>query len=566
MKMSPEIAVSIDAQLDSDRQNWNTTYEDLARYYAPQRAGFTGERTPGEEKTEYLFDAIGITSAEDLTNYVQSVSTPSGAPWFGIRFRDKQVNNTSAVKKWLEESIKLMHQEIRESNFESEASEYYRDYCVFGTAYMQCLPKYDRKGEYAGLAFKHLSLREMAAQENNDGEIDLTIRSFEWTAGQIHKQFGNDKLANQANLPEVDLDNIKKKYRVIHIIWSRDNDEIDDDAYGYGEVPGSKLPWGSMWVMADDALLIKEGGFYEPCRSGARWYRNADSVNGYSPALLAKPDVKTLNEAKRLEMTAWEKKIDPPILTESENQVGDITLAAGKITTVNDINGTKAWLNDTDFNTVMVKGEEVKLAIRETMFSDIIREPMGDGTQKTRYEVAKRIERATRLLGQATSRLRFEFLSWLVERTFSVMYRNDRLPELPVELQDADIEMDVEYTSPMAISQNSAKLDNIDMFTNRLSMIAQQRTPQDPGQDPIWDYFNEKGYVTEVMAAQSVPAAVVNSNEDVESERKAKADAQANQAKLDAAGQMGEIVQKVGSGAGEQAGRELMDKMGGGEA
>jgi len=559
MRMDAQRAVAIARQLDSDGANWDSTYEDLARYFLPQRSGFTGPQSPGEEKTEYLFDSIGMECGEDLSNYVQSVTTPAGQDWFGIQFRSSELNKKRLAKEWLQEVSKRMHQEIRESNFEAEASEYYKDYCIFGTAAMDCREKKGPNG-YDGLAFRQLNLREMRGMDNADGQMDITVRVVEMTATQLRMLFENDPNVVEGSLPEEDPENLKKLHKVVHIVWPRDFDQVDEKAYGFEKVPANKMQWGSMWVMYDDATLIKEGGFYEPSRSIARWYRNVDSWNGYSPALQAKPDVKTINEAQRLEMVAWEKRIDPPILTEDQNVLGDLDIAAGKITTVTDINGTKPFMEGTDFNVSMIKAEEKRQAVRQVMFVDVIREPLGDSGQKTAFEVAKRVERANRLLGQATARLRFEFLNWLVMRVFTIMYRNDRLPEFPPELE-GDVELDIRYTSPLATSQETAKLESVDMFVSRMSGIAQARSPQNPGEDPIWDWFDEEGYVEVVKDAQNVMAEVVRSKEDVAKSREDRQAAQESQSQLEMIDSAAKAVKDIGQGAGQEAAQEMMEAM-----
>jgi hypothetical protein len=316
-----------------------------------------------------------------------------------------------------------------------------------------------------------------------------------------------------------------------------------------------------MWVCLETKKAFKESGYYDKPRSIPRWYRNTDSWNGYSPALLAKPDVKTLNEVARLDLTAWEKAIDPPILTEDQNLVGDMNIAAGKMTTVNDINGTKVFQEGSNHQLTAYKSEEKKASVRNLMFTDIIRDPLGDTGQKTAYEVAQRRERANRLLGQGTSPLTTEYLVWRAERVFGIMLRNGRFPEMPVELDGMDVELDIRAVTPMAISQQSAKLDNIDGFISRLSMIAQSRTPQAPGSDPVWDYFDDTAYVTEIKEVQNIPATIVVGDDEVKQVRDGRAQAQQQAAAMDQAGKAAGVVKDIGAGAGPEAGETARGKM-----
>jgi len=563
MKMDHDIAVSYYKLLDAGQSNWDNKDEDIARYMCPERSGFVGEKAEGEQKTQYLFDSIGMTSLDDLSNYLGSVVTPSGMDWFALRFKSKDASNSNAGKKWLQESTRLMHTEIHESNFLAEVQEFYKDYPAFGTGSMQCLEK-KKYGEYDGLAFKTIHLRELSALENENTDVDMTIRGFDMTAKQIQQKFAHDPKANKSAIPLEDADNPTQKYRVIHIVWPRDKGDIDEKAFGYEDVPADKLPWGSMWINytmsnSGGTGTLKESGYYEPPRTVVRWGRNTDSTfRGYGPGQKAMPDIKTLNEAKRLEMNAWEKTIDPPMKTTRNNILGDMNIAAGKLTEMEDINDLQPMINGTDFRLTMVKSDELKASIRETMYVDIIREPLGDSGQKTAYEIAKRMERASRLLGQGTARLRSEFLDWLVKRVFSIMWRNDRLPEFPEELVEMEVELDIRYVSPLAISQATAGLESMDAFFGRMQGAAMAMSPQDPSQWEGWDWVNTEGFVKELEDRQNIPASMIHPKDAVEAKRQAQADAAAQATAMGRAEQASNIVKNVGAGAGEDAAKQTV--------
>ena len=80
------------------------------------------------------------------------------------------------------------------------------------------------------------------------------------------------------------------------------------------------------------------------------------------------------------------------------------------------INGTKPLYNGTQWQLQTVERERLEQHIRDVMFSDLIREPSANVGTKSQFEVAKRIERAQRILGQAVGRQRWERICGPCER------------------------------------------------------------------------------------------------------------------------------------------------------
>jgi hypothetical protein len=533
MRLDLESAITLYKRLDSERKQWDTTWEELAYYMHPARVGFITQHARGEKKTERLFDSTGMTAVDDLSHYLAAVLTPAASPWFKLKTSNKALNQNQRAAQWLESCEQIQRTAMEQSNFHAQAIEYFKDVVTFGTAAFEAMEAQDIKGEFDGLTYSAPHMREMTGMSNPQGIVDLTIRSYKRTAKEWVQMFGNKAGPNVSN------DRPTKEYVFIHVAWPRDPEQIDPAAFELKDVDEKKLPFGSMWINYTEKYLVKESGYYERPRTLARWDCNTDNLEGHGPGLRAIPDVRTLNEAVRLEFDAWEKMIDPPILSEEDNIQGDLLIAAGKQTVVRDINGTKPLYNGTQWQLQTVERERLEQHIRDVMFSDLIREPSANVGTKSQFEVAKRIERAQRILGQAVGRQRWEFLKWVVERSFSILYRNDAFPPMPEILQGENFE--IQYTSPLAIAQQAQGLENVFGALQDLAMVANMRSPADPSQDPVWDWFDADGYIEEVFTRRNVPQAMVTSQAERTDARAQRADAQQAQQALAMAGQAADV-------------------------
>jgi len=89
----------------------------------------------------------------------------------------------------------------------------------------------------------------------------------------------------------------------------------------------------------------------------------------------------------------------------------------------------------------------------------------------TATEVRERVEEKLILLGPVLERLQSELLTPVVDRTFGIMYRNQRIPEPPEELQGRELK--VEYVSLLAQAQKAVGTMSIEQFMRFISASAQ---------------------------------------------------------------------------------------------
>ena len=527
-------------ELKDKRENWDNIWQEVAHYVLPTKADFITTRERGAKRDEDLYDSTAITSNQTLASGLHGALTAPSGRWFHIRFRDDSLNDSDEATSWLEDSIDRMYKAIEESNFNSEINELYLDLCCFGTGALMVEPAtQDDK-----FNFRTIHLSEIAIAEDVDGKIDTIYRKLKFSARQATQLW-----------PDVDLgDAIKhamenkpdKEFEFIHAVYPR------PDIPETGELTQPELrPWASCWVAVKDRKMIEEGGYYENPWMVPRWSKLSGDVYGFSPAMMARADIRTLNAAKLFEMRAWEKSIDPPTLANYNGIIGDLRLDPGGLTYVRDINGIRPFENGAQWQVSQIKSSELITNIRRAFFNDQLQ--LHEGPNMTATEVRARMELMQQILGPVVGRLQSELLNPLVQRLFMIMFRNGQFLEPPAELMEGGNKLDVEYVSPLARAQRMEEVFAVERWFTQLIQMAQA----DPTVLDIVDF----GSVGRMLGKRmGVPADAMKSEEEIEQlmiQRQQAAEAQqamaAQQATLEQAGASAEVAGIVGEVGPENA-------------
>jgi len=120
-------------KLESQRQNWETHWQEVADYMQPRKADVTKQRARGDKRMEQVFDSSPIQAVELLAASLHGMLTNPSTPWFTLRFKDVEIDNEDEAKLWLEASTEAMYTAFNRSNFQQEIFELYHDLITFGT-------------------------------------------------------------------------------------------------------------------------------------------------------------------------------------------------------------------------------------------------------------------------------------------------------------------------------------------------------------------------------------------------------------------------------------------------
>ena len=401
-------------RLKGDRINWDSHWDDLAQYILPRKDDvYVRNRTPGEKKTNTLFDSTGIHVNELLASALHSGLTNPATEFFELTTGDPDLDNDDEARKFLQITARKMHRVLNDSNFHQEIHEVYLDLGCFGTGFLIM-----EEDDDFMVRFHSRPIYEAYIDENSKGQIDFVSRCFRWTVRQIEQEFGEDSLND--NLKKHLMDAPDKKFEVIHQVGPWD-----------GEKNPSGFSFFSRYVVTKEELVVSDSGFNEFPFAIPRWTKISGEKYGRSPGMKALPDVKMLNQMQKVTIRSAQKTVDPPLIMPDDGVLLPLRTAP------NSINFRRAGTTDpieslitgarVDFGIQMI--DFVKKNIERSFFIDQLQ--LREGPQMTATEVAQRAEEQARLLSPALSRQNFELLRPIVDRLFGILLRREELPEIP---------------------------------------------------------------------------------------------------------------------------------------
>ena len=506
--------------LRTQRNTWENHWQDVADYMLPRKADITQKRTKGDKRHDQIFDGTATHALELLAASLHGMLTSTTSSWFALKYRNDIINDDDGAAEWLEDCNKVMLQAFSRSNFQQEIFELYHDLIAFGTAGM-----FIQNDEDDDLRFKTIHISELFIAENQKGIVDTVLRKFFLKARSLPTMFP------KAEFPHAIKDLINNKPQddvtIIHAVMPNEMGGIYENSVN--------KPFSSCYVHEDTGFLFSESGFNDFPYVVPRYLKASNEIYGRSPAMNALPDVKMLNTMSKVSIKAAQKQIDPPLMVPDDGFVLPVRTVPGGLNYYR--SGTRDRIEPMNIGSNNPLGlqmeEQRRKAIRENFFVDQLMTVQGQNMTAT--EVMQRTEEKMRLLGPVLGRLQSELLQPLITRCFNLLLKNGKLPQIPEQIGDQDIE--IEYVSPLAKAQKTQELSSImrgiEIFGS-LQNVA-----------PVFDYLDIDGLVDHVKEVLGLPAKVMRSAAEVQQIQQNKQQQQIEQAQMQQAQQVAESAGKI---------------------
>ena len=190
--------------------------------------------------------------------------------------------------------------------------------------------------------------------------------------------------------------------------------------------------------------------------------------------------MRMLNKMEELGLKSLAKMVDPPLLVPDDGFLSPIR------TTPGGLNYFRAGLGPNDrIMPLETRGRpdlneakmgQVRDAINRSFYLDLLElpgptAPDGDVLRFSATEIMQRQRDRLSVLGPIVSRQEVEFLGPLVDRTLTIMVKNQMLPPPPEVLIEADFQ--VEYTNPVGIAQRAGEMTSVSALIQFLTPMAQ---------------------------------------------------------------------------------------------
>lgn len=526
------------SSLKSSRDNWETHWEEIAERVLPRQMGFLGDRTDGEKRTQKIFDSRPMVALDRFGAVMDSMLTPRQQRWHNLRTTNEALNRDFTVQQWFYEvnNILYMARYAPKANFASQNFERWISVGAFGTGAL--FIDFDAK---TGLRYRCVNLRDLYLLENHQGMIDAVFRTFKYTARQAAQRWGEKNLPERIMKALENPSRQNDKFEFLHVVAPRDDfDPTRADARG--------KPYGSYYIsVADKVLMAPPGGYNSFPYSVSRYVTAPDEVYGRSPAMMALPDIKMLNEMAKTDIRAAHKLIDPPILLHDDGILGGgamtVNMRPGGLN-VGGVNRNGQAMIQPFNSGARVDINEAKMEQRRTAIDDAflvtLFQILVETPRMTATEALIRAQEKGMLLTPTMGRQQSEALGPLIERELDLLMFHRVLPPMPDILREAGGEYEIVYDSPMSRMQRAEELVGVQRTMELLTPFAQI--------DPtVLDVFDKDELARLTAEVSGVPTPVLRGPDAIAALRQQRAqqeqDAMMMQAAQPLAGAIKDVAQ-----------------------
>lgn len=487
------------------RQLHESIWQECFDFSFPERgSGLNGSMlTPqdGQSKKNRILDDTAADSARVLSSSIVSGTTPASSLWFGLDAGQESDDENA----WLDESARILFDNIHGSNFDAAAFECCIDIVAAGWFVL-----YIDEAPGGGFAFEQWPLGQCYISTSKlGGLIDTVFREVDMTVEQVVATYGLDKVSNQ--VAECYRNEKYDEYvKIVHAIEPR-------RMYAVGGKMAKNLPFASCHIEVATQHLLRESGYHEfPCAI-PRWMLIAGTPYPTGPMAQALGSIRTINDIKALELANLDMAVAGMWIAEDDGVLNPRTITVGprKIIVANSVESMKPLISGSKFDVAFSAEDRLQASIRKTLLADQL-QPQ-DGPAMTATEVHARVNLIRQLLGPIYGRLQAEYLQPLIQRCFGIAYRAGVLGQAPESLQDRAYS--VKYLGPLARAQRLEDVTAMDRFETTLM----QEAEADP---TVLDLYDFELAARERSKYLGVPQSLLRTDDKVDALREARTNQQ----------------------------------------
>jgi len=524
------------------RTLWEPAWKDVVTYLLPRRGDIYVDNKPqGVRRSTRIFDSTATDAAEILAAALHGMLTNPASPWFVLYTPNRALMQDREVREWLEEATATILHSLAQSNFITRIHEHYLDLVCFGTAFLYV--EYDPEHT---LNFYAPPPGEMFIAEDRFGRVDTVHRRFTYTARQMVQTWGLEKVSREVQ--QAYEKEPLRTFTVIHAVFPRK------------EVKGldqKGKPYASIYIEEKAKHLLSEGGYNRMPYLCPRWFTLSGETYGYSPGIMAMPDIKMLQQIVKTNLKAQQKAVDPPVQVPDNTVVTRLKLVPGGVNFYRSGSGDRiepVGAQKSNIPLGLEVEERWRMAIRRKFLNDQL-QLMTEKQIRSAAEAYIRKEDQLMILGPIFGRLQAELLDPLIDRVLDILLENNLMPRQPEVLETYEIN----YVSPIAKAQKAKELASV----QRLMEFVSPFVPVNP---EILDVLNLDELTALVADDLGVPMRVIRPPEQVQAIREQRRQAAQAAQTVEAATGLSRAVRNVGGVDPENLARMMEVVQGGAPA
>lgn len=515
--------------LKGRRSVYENHVEEVRELMNPGGDEFISQSTLGAKAHQKVFDGTAEQASQMFSASLMGLMSNPATNWFRLRAVSEALNNPHENAIWLEDATRRMLNVFRspDRGFVTAQHQKMMEVGDYGTGGM-----YIAEEPGLGPVFQTRPLSELLISDGKNDVVDTVHRAYTLPARKAALQFG-DKAGEKVIKAAGDPEKAEQPFRFIHAVFPRE-DRI------FGRLDGANRPFASVFVNVEEKQRVGVGGFFEFPYVVPRWSKRANEPYGRGQGMVALSDTKSLQRSMRLNLDGGELAMRPPLQVPDDGMMGPLRMSAKGINFVrSDLLARGAGISAISSGVRPDIGEEMMDRMRsriENAFFKPILQTLRD-PRMTATQVLQIAEEMLRTLGPILGRLQTEDLGRMIKRVFAIMFRRGMFLPLPEGL--SEVELKIEYQSPIALAQ---RLEEIRGISNTLDIIS-PLTQSDP---EVLDNIDADATFRHVAELLGWPRDTLRSPDLVEELRQARRDAQA-----------GEVAKQDANAAGQTAAQLL---------
>lgn len=408
--------------LVAEKQPFMTHWQIVAEFVFQRKQFFNNQFMPGEFLHSDIFNSDAPKALERAASALLGYIWTKGGRTPYLEIADPDLKDDSAAKEWFEESSETMQDGLDDPDaaLQSTLDEAMKDDLSFGTS---CVTT--NEGKRIDLSFQNYTVSDFVVDEDENGFVDTMMIMVKMTARQAVLKFTLERCSEKIQKCYKKGTN-QDKFDILCVI--RPREERDSK-----KKTNTNMPYQQVWIEKDSKHQLDESGFWENPAAVSRFSKISREKYGRSPAMAALPEIMQLNEAWEMIFVSAEKQLEPPLLVTDDGKIG-----IGKIDTgamgVNVVNVSGPASSRAPIEPLFTVGsmkemewvtEKLGQSISDHFYIDRLLN-LNNDTQMTAREALIRNAIRNSLLSSITARMISERFNPIVERSFNIMYRNNR--------------------------------------------------------------------------------------------------------------------------------------------
>lgn len=510
------------ARMQTEQASWRQHWADISAALLPRRGSHLSATHRQSDQPAYhdIYDSTGTHALTVLAAGMLGGMTSPARPWFRLQTGDPGLDAREDVKRWLDDTTRIMQNVFAQSNIYNALRTIYTEVGAFGTAAALIVSKPET------VIHAHVfTAGEYCIACNDYGEPDTLYRRISLTVEQVVRQFGLDNVtqATRNRYNNGDLDGRVEVFQGIEPRIARNPTRRDR----------LNMPYRSVYAESGalNGRLLSDGGYERRRILAPRWdVLYGDTYGSLCPGMKALGDLRQLYHAQVMAATALAYRADPPKLVpaafrgrEQETMPGGVmyydNVTPHSIRSAFDVPLDPAGL----LEMIADRRRLIQQAFHADLFLMLAN---ATDTRMTATEVAERHEEKLMMLGPVIEQLHHELLKPLIDITFGDMLASGVVPPPPPTLQGAELQ--VQFVSMLAQAQRAIEVNAADRFLATLGSLATLK-PE------VLDNIDADAAVKRYADMLGIDPDLIAPGEQVALVREQRAEAQAAQAQAEQA-------------------------------